>query len=363
MNRPFFRGWQWLVSIFVIAVLFHGCEPLVTTFPPETSANLYEAADKTTPPSEAPVLKVMTWNIRFGAARIPWFGDTCGDRVLLTQAEIEHNLQGLADEINKIQPDILMMQEVDVQSKRSAYIDELQWLLDHTDLNYGAYASMWEAQFVPSDGLGRVNTGNAVLSRWKITNTERIKLPLRGDQDALTRYFYLRRNILKVEVAVPNTEAFYVLDIHATAFATDNTKQKHLERFKEEIDKVAETGALFVAGGDLNSLPPGSDSTNYCDEERCPGAPPGSCPDGSDYTGQAPWIEPLYNAYDFAVPLDVYQMENRLYFSQGFPKPNKKIDYLLTREGGWVPGSEQTHQDAYLLSDHVPVSARLVAAP
>ena len=363
MNKPLLRGRQMFCVVLLAGFFIQGCDPLVTTFPPETSANLYQAVNQTTPPAEAPVLTVMTWNIRFGAARIPWFGDSCGDRVLLTRAEVEQNLQGLADVINSLRPDILLMQEVDVDSKRSAYIDELQWLLDHTDLNYGAYASMWESQFVPSDGLGRVNTGNAVLSRWKITDTERIRLPLRGDQDALTRYFYLRRNILKVRVAVPNTDAFYVLDVHTTAFATDDTKQQHLQRFKEAIDAVAATGAPFVAGGDLNTLPSGSDSTNYCDEERCAGDPPGSCPDGSDYTGEAAWVAPLYEAYDFAVPLDDYQLENRIYFSQGFPEPNKKLDYLLTRKDGWVPGSDRTHQEASLRSDHVPVTARLVVAP
>jgi len=278
MNKPLLRGRQMFCVVLLAGFFIQGCDPLVTTFPPETSANLYQAVNQTTPPAEAPVLTVMTWNIRFGAARIPWFGDSCGDRVLLTRAEVEQNLQGLADVINSLRPDILLMQEVDVDSKRSAYIDELQWLLDHTDLNYGAYASMWESQFVPSDGLGRVNTGNAVLSRWKITDTERIRLPLRGDQDALTRYFYLRRNILKVRVAVPNTDAFYVLDVHTTAFATDDTKQQHLQRFKEAIDTVAATGAPFVAGGDLNTLPSGSDSTNTATRNAAPEIRPDPVP-------------------------------------------------------------------------------------
>jgi len=65
----------------------------------------------------------------------------------------------LAAKITAMDADILLLQEVDTDSKRSAYIDQVQWLLDNTAMNYGVYASMWEVQFVPSDGLGRVNTG------------------------------------------------------------------------------------------------------------------------------------------------------------------------------------------------------------
>ena len=180
----------------------------------------------------------MTWNVRFGAARIPWFGDSCGDRVIMTKSEVIAHLENIADYINSVQPDILLLQEVDVESKRSGYIDQVQWFLDNTSFNYGAYASMWQAQFIPSDGLGRVDVGNAILSRWEITDAERIQLPLRTDQDGLTQYFYLRRNILKTRIDVPNRD-FYAVCTHTTAFATDDTKQKHIEMFYETIyDKV-----------------------------------------------------------------------------------------------------------------------------
>lgn len=130
------------------------CEPIVTEFRETEAAILYESkeflpvADTLTDG-----VTVMTWNIRFGAARIPWFGDSCGDRVILTEEEVESGLEGLAGKINEVDPDILILQEVDVDAKRSLYVDQVQWLLDHTDLNYGAYASIWQAQYIPSDGL------------------------------------------------------------------------------------------------------------------------------------------------------------------------------------------------------------------
>jgi len=319
----------------------------------------------------------MTWNIRFGAARIQWFGDACGDRVLLTEGEVTTALENLAAKINQIDPDILILQEIDVGSKRSAYVDQVQWLLDHTDLNYGAYASYWQVQFIPSEGLGRMDAGNAILSRWDFSETERIPLPLRGDQSALTQYFYLRRNIVKVKLNHPNFDNFWVINIHAAAFSTDSTKNYHINSFKDELDFLDQTGALFVAGGDLNELPPESDSTDYCDEDKCSGESfhfPGDDPfhkEGSYYGLETDWMKSLYDSdrYEPAVSLEDYLLDNSRYytwFTQDFTHSSnpddlggRKIDYLFTNLT-WIEGSDSTHQDLTQLSDHVPVTAKLV---
>ncbi|MFQ6673718.1 MAG: endonuclease/exonuclease/phosphatase family protein [Fidelibacterota bacterium] len=354
-----------LFSFTFSFLIVAGCEPIATDFDDLEEAVRYQAAEMTTPPSRVDSLLVMTWNIRYGAARIPWFGDSCGDRVILTKTEVTNALNGLAGKISEVNPDIVILQEVDVGSKRSDYIDQVQWLLDHTDLNYGAYASYWQIQFIPSDGLGRMDAGNAILSRWKFTEMERLALPLRGDQDALTQYFYLRRNILKVKVALPGQDNFYVVGVHTAAFSTDDTKKGHIDRFKETLDALDDMGALFAAGGDLNELPPESDSTNYCDEARCPEDPEDVCPDGSDYGPERDWLTGLYNRYNSAISLGEYRRTNGPYFTYGRAETDawdRKLDYLFTN-GRWIAGSDSTHQDAIELSDHCPVTAKLVLTP
>jgi len=355
-------GWwmPWIMlSIFA-------CDPLVNRFDDIEKAESYSTGRPVNPPAAADTVHVMTWNIRFGAGRTPWFGDGCGDRVIFSEGEILRFLSGIARELNRLRPDILLLQEVDVKSKRSAYIDQVQWLLDHTYFDHAAYASMWEAQVVPSDGLGRINTGQAVLSRWPIQDSERIQLPLRGDQDALTRYFYLRRCILKTRIALPGTGVFYVLNVHLDAFSTDDTKKRQIDRVKEELDKLAVSGAVFVAGGDFNLIPPGSDSTDFCIEDKCPDESfhqPGDDPlhkEGSNFTPEAAWLQQLYDAYLPSVPLEKYLIDQESYYTStpdwnGFW--NRKIDHLFTN-ASWIAASDSTHQDILDLSDHVPVSAR-----
>jgi len=373
-------GWR-IFGVLLFLLLIAGCDPIVTTFEDGGDVVMYEAADIIPTfaiPSEGiDEILVMTWNIRFGAARIPWFGDGCGDRVILSDDEVEEGLQGIADKINSVQPDILLLQEVDVLSKRSSYEDEVQWLLDNTYLNYGVYATIWQSQFIPSHGLGRMDMGNAILSRWPIVDAERIPLALRGDQDALTQYFYLQRNILKAEIdgPFPTPDNLYAINIHATAFSTDDTKLKHLEKFKEVVDEIDEEGSYFVAGGDMNEVPSGAAKLDYCIEDACEeesfhtDADGGPHREGSYFlyfADENEWLDPIDESYVPAIPREDYLSNEAAYFTHGAESDstdenydwNRKLDFLWTNLQ-WFADSDSTHQDGRELSDHAAVSCRL----
>jgi endonuclease/exonuclease/phosphatase family metal-dependent hydrolase len=281
----------------------------------------------------------------------------------MSEAEVLANLQGLADKISRVNPDVLLLQEVDVASKRSAFVDQLQWLLDHTALNFGAYASQWRVDFVPSDGLGAMDSGNAILSRYPIVEAERLALPRRSDQSGVERYFYLRRNLLHAQIAL-GERRLHVLNTHAEAYAKDGTKRSHIERLEAELDVLAERGHRFVAGGDLNTLPPESDQLE--------GFPDSVCEDeafvADDFREETDYLTNLYASYAEAIPLDDYRADNTAYFSHttdGGGFWNRRLDYLFTN-ADFVPGSGLVHQDESLggvatmpLSDHAPVSAVL----
>ena len=352
-----------LLFSFTILLLV-SCDPLVTEFPTEQAATDHTAKTLSTPPNKD-TLTVVTWNIRFGIGRAKWFGDSCGELVLFDTDEIQDGLELLAAKITAMDADILLLQEVDIDSKRSAYIDQVQWLLDNTAMNYGVYASMWEVQFVPSDGLGRVNTGNAILSRWPLSEAERIQLSLRGDQDDLVRAFYVRRNVLRAKVNYPGS-LFWAVDIHASAFSNDDTKQKQYVEFKDVLDELNAQGEHFVAGGDLNELPPGAVKNNYCDNDRCPDESPEE-DEGCDFSNETTWISALFDSYVPAVSLVNYLQDENSYFTHASTHDtsderyqwNRKLDYLFTNTD-WVPRSTVTHQDAVLESDHVAVAAKWV---
>ena len=355
-----------------IVILILSCEPFVTEFPDTSDAIMYEAVSQTGVTNDDTQIKVVTWNIRFGIGRFPFFGDSCGDSVILDNSSIEKIMANIADSLNSMDADIVLLQEVDVNSKRTGYMDQVQYLLDNTNLNYGCYASMWKADFIPSDGIGRIDAGNAILSKYVLTNAERIQLDLRTDQDGLTQYFYLRRNIIKAKIPslTKNSKDFFAVNIHATAFATDDTKQKHIDTYVETLAEIHNAGDLFVTGGDLNSVPPGS-LTDFCESDMCVGEDYHTDgaemvhKDGSyfeNFEGEPDILLPLYSAYDSAIdsnnpnlakdfthgPSTSYEVNNIKY--------DRKLDYLFTNLI-WLSETSETHQSAWELSDHMPVSS------
>ena len=350
------------------------CEPFVSDFEQARMvAEVYESTHKTyTEPTSRP--KAVTWNIRFGSKRFPFFGDSCGDDVIMQKKDVESNLLEIASAVNEIDPDIVFLQEVDIYSKRSGYVNEIQYLLDNTDMNYGCYASVWKADFVPTNGFGKINMGNAILSKYSLEDAERIGLSLRTDQSNLVQYFYLRRNILKVKI--PDLD-LYAINIHATAFATDSTKQKHINKYLEVLSEVSDGGYIFVAGGDLNSLPPGASEYDFCDFDECDSENFHTLDEAGEllhkeasyfdnFTGEKEILEPLYQRYSPAVEVNI--MNNSDHFTHAPStseerwgiKYDRKLDYLFTNApNGWSVDSVKTHQELWRLSDHMPVSGIL----
>jgi endonuclease/exonuclease/phosphatase family metal-dependent hydrolase len=374
-------------KIPLLFLLLIGCDPFVTEFSETENAVMYKASNI---PGDSDVyddgaLKVVTWNIRFGSGRFPFFGDSCGDEVISENSDVKLIMQAIADTLNKIDADIVLLQEVDVSSKRTGYLDQVQYLLENTYLNYGCYASMWKADFIPTDGIGKINTGNAILSRYEITEAERVELRLRTDQDDLIQYFYLRRNILKAKIPslAQSGKDFFAVDIHATAFATDDTKQQHLIKYSEVLSEIANNNGVFVSGGDLNSVPPNStvdfcmldkcDSEKYVDSEGSESeyhsidSSAGPHKEGAffdNFEGEPDILQPLYNNYSAAIShADGSTLDSSNYthapstsYKRHDIKYDRKLDYLFTN-GSWEDGSGYTHQEAWALSDHMPVSA------
>ncbi len=367
-----------LSIIFVFLAI--GCEPFVTEFSDSEDPLTFKA---TAIPDSSNIylggnIKVVSWNIRFGIGRFPFFGDSCGDQVIVENQDLEDNMSAIATKINEMNADVVLLQEVDIESKRTGYLNQVQYLLDNTYLNYAVYASMWEVDFVPSHGLGRVNTGNAILSKYDLTDGERIKLALRTDhEDSLEEYFYLRRNILKVNIPAlqQGEKNLFAVNIHATAFATDDTKQKHIDKYIEELNIINTNGDIFVSGGDLNSVPPGS-SIDFCDKDKCDEDDSTYVGDhvshreGSyfnNFTDEPNILSPLYNDYQPAIDAESYNLEDHFTHApvtsmiddSTFTLHDRKLDYLFTN-GSWDPGSGNTHQDLWELSDHMPVSADFI---
>jgi len=321
-----------------------------------------------TPAPSKDTLTIMTWNIKFGGARIDFFFDCYGDRVVMTKQEVIQNLAGLLRKIRQVKPDILLIQELDRFSKRSAYVDMLQYIADSAGLPYAVYASQWDIAYLPKKGLGRINSGNAIFSRWPIDTAYRLPLPLVKSYPWWYREFYLRRNLLVARVSHPALPNFWVINTHLEAYVPypDSTRYLQLQILKQVLDSLSQAGAIWIAGGDLNTVPPGTKKLKDFDDNACKDVDPTFVAD--DYTREVDWLLPFYQAYREVIPLAVYQAREEDFYSHtvnGQGWWNRRLDYLFTN-GYWTEGL--VHQDStkggmetFPLSDHAPVVGRWVA--
>lgn len=347
------RRWAATITVSPILLAF-GCDPFHAEFDNVEPAQMYERTTRVKTKAAKDALSVMSYNVKFGGGRIDFFFDCHGDRVSMKRSEVFENLERLAAVINAVAPDILLLEEVDVNSKRAAYIDQLQWLLDHTNLNYAAYASQWRADFVPSDGVGPVDSGTAIASRFPISDATRYALPSREDQNALVSYFYLHRNVLEATVDVGEHDV-RVIAVHTEAYSSDGTKKKHIETFERHVDEAAKSG-IVLAGGDLNTLPPDSKqkkdfADSACDEEYL----------ADDFSEESAWLQGLYDKYESAIPLVDYQANNAPYFSHSTSQNvfwNRTLDYLFSNQrlrNGAVLQGEVGGFQTMDVSDHAPL--------
>ncbi|MBD89457.1 MAG: endonuclease [Deltaproteobacteria bacterium] len=357
----------------IVALLWPlaGCDLFHTSFEDVEDAVRYRAAVVEEPSAAPDSLRVMNWNMKFGAGRIDFFFDCHGTRSLMTAEEVRGHMADISEVVASVDPDLLLIQEVDVESKRSAYVDQVQFILDNTPLNYAVYASQWRADYVPSDGIGRVNSGTAILSKYPLGASTRYALPAVPSYDALKRYFYLQRNVLETQLLVGAREDVWILATHAEAYSPDGTKRVHIDGFKEHLDRHRDQGHLVLGGGDLNTLPPQTGSV----------APVADFPDSvctdeefiaDDYSEESDWLQALYDDYETAIPLQTYLDDPQAHYTHTTDKDgfwNRKLDYMFTN-GVFVPSSGETLQSVDIgghetmpLSDHAPVVVQWEVAP
>ena len=344
-------------------VALAGCDPFNTGFEDVEDAVAYRNATAAAAPAPAGRIKVMTWNVKYGGARLRFFWECNGSRTLMTEGEVRANVDALAARIRAYDPDVVLLQEVDTwRSKRAAYVDEVQRLLDGTGLGYGAYASQWKADYVPSDGEGpiRLRERGAVALAHHLGDTARAAAQDRrlGGRALLLPEAQRARDARRR----PGRRGGRGRHRPRGGVLGRRDEEEAPRALQGDLDGLAAAGRRVIAGGDLNAIPPGSPLREGFPEDQ-------GCTDArfepDRYVGEETWLDPLYAAYAPDVTPDAFAADPAPWFTfvgdEHFPL-NRKLDHLFTN-GRWIPGTPRALQDAILLSDHVPLVAEWEVAP
>ncbi len=324
------------VILFVAGFLIFGS---ATTLKVQDRAPVEISGDVSAAVSIDEPVTLMTWNVGYGALdeREDCYWDG-GVGVYGESAEVvQENIDAIKAEIRSTNPDVLFVQELDVNSKRSYYIDELGSFRDDFGSAYNStFAPNFKAGCVPlpiTSPTGRVEAGISTFSKYSVSDAERIQLPIPFSYPM--NLFNLKRCLLINRIPIENSDKELVLiNLHLEAYDDGDGKAKQLAMLMDILQEEYDKGNYVIAGGDFNQTFSTADYAKYPDLGiwDCPVIDAESYPDFSFVMDDAtPTCRSLCKPYS-----DADKTDFQYYMIDGFVvSGNVTINSLETLDKGF----------------------------
>ena len=209
-------------------------------------------------------VRVISWNIGYGAlgAKQDFFMD--GGTMVRpeSRAAVEENLTGIADFIKAHEADMWFLQELDIASARSFYVDEGRFLSQAAALG-GNFAYNYKSLFVPFPipPLGRVAGGLATLTRLEPESSIRYALPVPFKWPV--RLANLKRCLLVNRFSLPSGKELVTVNLHLEAYDEGEGKVAQTKALMDFLTAEYEKGNYVIAGGDFNQTFPDLNMAPY----------------------------------------------------------------------------------------------------
>lgn len=347
-----------LVGILVLVVLLAAAVRLTTFHPPEVADVRVDCATDAPRLEPGQDLTIMNWNVQYmaGTGYVFFYDllDGSGPDERPEPEDIVETLDGVARVIADVDPDVVLLQEVDDGASRTDRADQLELLRDR--LGRSAYpcnasAFYWKALFVPHPRImGSVGMKLSTLSRYRIDDATRYQLA-QMPSDLLTRQFDIRRAILETRLPVEGDADLVLLNTHLDAFAQgSDTMQRQVAEVDELLGDLTEAGEPWVIGGDFNLLPPGRQYDDLGPAQQ-------------EYYEPDTELSVLTDTYASVPSVEEATGDDRERWFTHAPNdpavdgPDRTIDYLFHSPDVALGDHTVRRDDTLDLSDHLPVIA------
>ena len=291
-------------------------------------------------------ISLLTFNIGYCGldANEDFFMDG-GKNIMKDSKEgVLENLKGIKEILDKENSDITFIQEVDRNSKKTYFVDQVPYLVNDDETS--AYATFYRSLYVPypfKQTLGKVESGMLVKSKFVFEDSYRIDLP--SAYSFPVRAFQCKRALMRQELDINGTDKKLVLyNLHLEAYDKNNTREKQLEILTNMMKQDFKEGNYVIAGGDFNQRFPNVDNTKY--------------PILNDEYFQAPIIDENLISNDFKFVNDISTPSARLLNKPYDGNREKTQLYLID---GYIVSSNvkvesvKTLDYDFKYSDHNPV--------
>ena len=292
--------------------------------------------------------RLLSWNIQYGASRKYHFFYDGGRDVRVACRDVRDTCAKMAGLVAGLDPDMVLLQEVDRDSARTCRLDEMGFFRRALGPGCWSWTPYHRSRFVPvpfREPLGRVDMHLVTFSRYRMVSARRIALPLLREC-ALRRAFNLKRAVLETRLALSGGGELALLNTHLSAFSRgDGTLRRQVERITRLLADLDRQGIPWILAGDFNMLPPGDDPRRLGTKEA------------SHYADHPNPILGLFERYRSAVPLDELRRDPSRWYTYlpfGAKNPDRTIDYVFVSHSVEVVSFRVVGEWPYL-SDHLPV--------
>jgi endonuclease/exonuclease/phosphatase family metal-dependent hydrolase len=270
-------------------------------------------------------LRIMTYNIGYLS------GMTNNLAIKVDENLYQENLKHVIASLKKIKPDVVGMQEIDFDSKRSYEMDENNVIASQL-FAYSAKAVNWDKKYVPFPywpidvNFGKIVSGQSVMSNYELRDNHALVLQKVKSKPFYYNAFYLDRLAQLVHCKHP-VKDFSIINIHVEAF-DQATRIEQLKTVRNLVKEEAKNSAVIVLG-DFNSDP----STKNAACEIFLRDSLLACAGGLD----------------------------RKDYEKTFPseKPIERLDYIFYTKKDFKEGDAFVARDFEQASDHLPFFAEL----
>lgn len=225
-----------------------------------------EAAAQQEMPEAGDTVRLVTWNIGYGALgdNADFFMDG-GESVMTADLDrVNDNMDGIISNLMQIDPDIMLLQEVDVSSRRSHRLDETQMIRDAFADYSSTFAYNFKVPFVPYPlpPIGKVQSGLLFLTHYNLTEADRISLPCPFSWPVRTAN--LKRCLLVNRIPVADSDKeLVVIDLHLEAYDSGEGKIAQTKKLLGVLEEERDKGNYVIAGGDFNQVFSNVDTSAY----------------------------------------------------------------------------------------------------
>ncbi len=199
--------------------------------------------------------QVMTYNIGFGAYTKDYSFFMDGGKYSWAESEesVLSNVSAMGREVSEINPDFILIQEVDRDGTRSYHVDELEILNQFIKGYYYDFAQNYDSPFLffpPWQPHGANVAGMVTYSRGEITDTIRRSFPI---SESFSKFVDLDRCYSISRIPTENGKFLCIYNVHLSAYGSnDEIREGQLSMLFEDMTADYEQGNYVICGGDYN---------------------------------------------------------------------------------------------------------------